>query len=1387
MFIGFKTTVYSFIKILLLTLLFCNSLIVHSVNDNPFSSPVFKQFKESEKQSHLGISDIIEDDAGFIWFGAIGGLNRYDGYEFKSYPVGKDNRSITHANVNAITKDKHGNIWVGTYKGLNRFDQKTETFKHYFFEKNNDNSINSNFIRSFHLDSHGTLWIGTSRGLNRYNPVEDNFERIVLSQNNVPLSIANIKEDQSGLLWMVTHNSGLISYDKNKGAVNTVKIDLPHHSVSANFINSFSVDSKNRMWIVTQAGLVEYDINNQKFKLHLLNQEVYEMNDILIDSDNNFWIGVNSKGVCNFKLINYSWHCFKPELNQTKMKEVVVIYKDSNGIIWLGTNGTGMVYFKPEHPFEIIRFEHSHRFIQNIEQDKNNDLWFGTNNGVVKLAQNRETQIYQHQKNDLTGLDSNNIFSLTKDSSQRLWIASDDGLNYYDYEQDRIINVKVQLKEQKRSDYGFFYAYRNELGDLYLPSSKHDFMVKLQADLTKSEKVLFANETPKGLLSRGQFCAFLDTKNRLWVCGLEYIAYLNEKSNKLHTTDFTDNTGRVYIGITEDFQGNLWIIDYYGLHKLNAQGKVIKSLDGSLFKGSILFSIASNRQDKNLWIGSNQGIWQFNIETESVAQYTINDGVQDNEFNPATHVDKNGYIYMGGVKGTTVFHPDTLSSATRFKPRVQLTSLLINNIPQPVKQTKDSILTRSLNFQKEIVLNSQQSQLFSLEFSSLDYFSAESSQFAYKLEGYNDAWIYTDAANRRAVYTSLPAGEYTFHVKAANVRGVWNHEATQIKIKIIAPWWLTSWAYTAYAGLFLLIVTLFIRYRIHAANRRADRLEEQVELRTRLIQEQRDQLQDKNSQLEQVNEAKNRFFTNISHEFRTPLSLAIGPLREVILHNNIPEQQDKEYIKTALKNNLHMMDLLGQVLDINRLEAGGMPINISKINLVTSLQYCIERFKLQAEKQSILFKTKGLEDKGTINADVFFDAEHFEKIMLNLLSNAVKYSPTGGFIEVGLEIKNTAKIWVKDQGPGISSSDQKHIFDRYYQGKFSSYTSQPGTGIGLALVKELLNLHHGNITVESLPGAGACFTIFLKTDLEHYHLNTEYDYLLSAETNSHFTDLNEPLFDELPALDGSSAKSLDTTINHRKTLLIIDDNAELRAFIKSTLKNIYNVVEADNGREGLQAVIDYLPDVIVSDVMMPVMDGFQLAQKLKASVETSHIPLILLTAKSAKSNVVEGLQHGADDYLSKPFDSAELAARIAAQIAQKQRQANALFNQFQQQDSKPQETLVVEFPQQVLDTINEHLNESDFDVTKLCQYLHVHQATLNRRVKKVFECTPVQLLRKQRLLAGLEMLRSSEGTISEVAYACGFESLAYFSRCFSQEFQHPPSEYLKINASIATR
>ncbi len=659
-------------------------------------------------------------------------------------------------------------------------------------------------------------------------------------------------------------------------------------------------------------------------------------------------------------------------------------------------------------------------------------------------------------------------------------------------------------------------------------------------------------------------------------------------------------------------------------------------------------------------------------------------------------------------------------------------------------------------------------QRLKIEFALSSYLHSYKNRYRYRLD--EGPWSEWD--DRATLTLQQPfGGTIALQIQARDFQSRL-FDSIPLRLVFAAPWYATPLAFVLYGLILLLLIwqlaNRFAEMKTRKLREQQALLEAEVEQRTEKIRQQAEQLQ-------QLSEAKSRFFANVSHEFRTPLTLAIGPLEALRNDPSISSEEARQHIRIALENSRRMLTLVGQILDINRLEHGEMKLAVHSFELQPALQKIVQPFSVLAQQRQLTLQLEIAEP-----VRIWFDEDHLYKIVSNLLSNAVKFSPDGGQICLQVEklAQQRVQISISDEGPGIDPSEREQLFQRFFQGKNSSNNLQPGTGIGLAMVRELLELHHGSIELDESWQAGSRFVVTILTGKAHYSASD----LLEFQTVDAPPMVRQDEPTEVVALVAAATDSDDSTPpEHRPAVLIVDDNADLRAFIRTTLASAYHCFEAANGLLALEMLQQHSPDFIICDVMMPQMDGIEFTRQLKADVETAHIPLLLLTAKATKRDTVHGLQQGADDYLTKPFDSSELIARIEAHLQQKQHISRAIYQKFIATLPAPaNDDDADSFECRFHQLVSDHISDSSFDIAAMSEALHMERSTLFRKVRKAFDCTPNQYLKSQRLKMALQMLRQNSGSISEIAYAVGFQSLNYFSRSFRDQYQVSPSAHQKI-------
>jgi signal transduction histidine kinase/DNA-binding response OmpR family regulator len=893
---------------------------------------------------------------------------------------------------------------------------------------------------------------------------------------------------------------------------------------------------------------------------------------------------------------------------------------------------------------------------------------------------------------------------------------------------------------------------------------------------------------------------FLDRSGTFWIGTYSGGLFsLEPNEDKFLHYNFSNDPKKIFpSNITSLYEDNSKILWFgtggqglFKFNRANGKTKIYTIEDGS--PSNYIAGILEDNSG-NLWLSSDKGLSKFNPTTEYFRHYDVEDGLQGNEFEESAYCKSlTGELIFGGKNGFNIFYPDSIKDNTHIPP-VFITDFYLFN--KPVQIGYDSlsdriILSKSLIESEEIELNFDD-KVFSFEFAALDFHAPNKNKYAYIMEGFDKDWTYIDANYRLVTYTNLDPGEYTFRVRGSNNDGIWNEAGTSIKIIILPPWWQTNWAYLIY----ILLIGSIIYFTWKAQLKRI-RTKHEYEMSRFEAQK-----------LHEVDELKSRFFTNISHEFRTPLTLILGPVKTMI--EKLNEGKMKDDLGMVHRNANKLLELVNQLLDISKLESGNMKLQTIPLNMIPLLKALVLSFTSYAERKRITLKFNSFEDE----LIVYIDKDKIEKIITNILSNAFKFTPDGGRIEVNVSLPKPktppkegtstsslsppgrgteevghktetpirfVEISISDTGVGIPKEKISKIFDRFYQVDGSHTREQEGTGIGLSLTKELVELHKGKIEVKSEEGKGTTFTVSIPLGKEHLdseeiiEIEKKYEKeKAAAEYGEDFEKKNEHKVD----IEFFGKESFPL-------LLIVEDNLDVRNYIKDNLKREYRILEAVDGEDGWNKSVESAeggPDLIVSDVMMPRMDGFKFCEKLKTDERTSHIPLILLTAKAAKEDKLEGYETGADEYIMKPFEPDELRARIKNLIEQRKR----LHEHFRRKGMFDTETSNItsidkKFLQKIYDVITQHISDSSFGVEALADSIAVSRSVLHKKLVSLTGEPPVELIRRIRLNRAVELIEKKFGNLSEIALEVGFTNPAYFSDCFRKHFGVSPSQYERKN------
>jgi signal transduction histidine kinase/ligand-binding sensor domain-containing protein/DNA-binding response OmpR family regulator len=1330
----------------------------------------FEHYSVENGLSATTVLCILQDSRGFLWIGTYDGLNRYDGYSFTTFKHNPDDSTSLSGNkIRAIYEDSAGFIWVGTWSsGLNKYDREKEKFIHYFHSPDDAQGLSSNDITSLYQDTSNYLWIGTLGGLNRFDFVKQEFIHYRHDSSNTTTinsnNIYSVYEDLSGILWIGT-KKGLNKFNRKSNNFTSYQNnpDDPS-SLSFNVVFSICEDSRGELWIGTfGGGLNKFDREKEQF-IHYLNHPDDQsslsnntVTSVYKDRWGELWIGTYGGGLNRFvskddRFIRYTHN--PDNLEGLNDNSIYTICEDNSGILWIGTWDQGLNKYdrgknKFAHYSHIVDDPNSlnDNKVRSICEDNFGFLWIGTDGGGLNRLDRERNQFthYTHDPGDPRGLGNDFVYSICKDNSGSLWIGTHGGgLNKFDSEENRFVHYKHNPNDSVSiSTNVISLVYEDKAGALWIGASI-GILIKFDP---KSGQFIQYEHNPDDPSSFGQervFSLFEDKFGTLWIgtYGGGLSRFDREKEQFKHYTNSPDDSkslsNNVVSSIYEDKSGVLWIGTEGGLNKFDRESEqFIRYMEADGLPSDMIHGILEDNYG-NLWLSTNNGISKFNPADTTFNNYNEEDGLQSNEFNQwAYHQTKNGEMLFGGNNGFNIFYPDSVKD-NPFIPPVIITEFQLLHKPVSVgfdKSTNRTILKKSITVTEEIELL-YDDNVISFEFAALDFHIPEKNKYAYFMEGFDKNWTYTNADRRFVNYTNLDPGEYTFRVKGSNNDGVWNEEGTSLRIIIAHPWWATWWAYILY-GVFA--VTLFSTSTRSYLNRQ--RLRHQLELE-----------HEHSEKLEEVDQMKSRFFANISHEFRTPLTLILGPSESIIKETS--KEEIKKKAGTIKKNANRLLALINQLMDLSKLDAGRLKLEASFGNIVTFVKGVAMLFESLAERKDIILKVKSTNNK----IEVYFDKEKMEKIITNLISNAFKFTPVGGTITVSISETemNSVTIKLRDTGIGISEEEIPRLFDRFYQVDSSQTREQKGTGIGLSLTKELVELHQGSIEVVSKQEKWTEVTVTLPVGKEHLLLDeiVEADELpvessMLVEEEATLTSLQ---FDKPFPEDFDKDKTI---------ILVVEDNTDVREYIKESLEEEYQVEEAANGEQGVRKAENIIPDLIISDIMMPKMDGNELTRKLKNDEKTSHIPIILLTAKTEQESKLEGLAIGADDYLVKPFDTEELQMRIK-NIIDTRRKLHKKFREGEYLSPRGKEkklrSIDENFMNRIIKVIEQHISEEEFSIEEFGNEVGMSRSQIHRKLKALSGKSASRYIRSVRLARAKKMIDDQKGNI----FSWIFESCVFY-------------------------
>ncbi|GHU70319.1 hybrid sensor histidine kinase/response regulator [Bacteroidia bacterium] len=1317
--------------------------------------------------SNSHISQIYQDSQGYIWIATENGLNKFNGYNFTVYfEQPNDSTSLRGNYVYSVLEDSKGRFWVGTIGGLFRYDRETDLFCP--FPIQDKQPIYLDRVTWILEDKKGNIWLSRfNNGIIRLDA--ETLHPTFYNRQNSDLKYDHIDcvyEDNFGNLWLGMHENGVYLFNPSDGSVKHFQQNpKTPGSLSDNRVFSICEDSFGRVLIGTLGGGVNiYDRPSQTFSVWKTGRSETENQifTMILDRKGNLWMGTDGAGILRYDPSGKSlpFPDLSSDLYDSKKNKVHYLFEDKQGNIWADLYQKGILfipsaagYFKNYgfNPFDSQRSIGTQCVISVLE-DSAGDVWIGTDGaGLYKVK--AQDQSIEHCSTALTpGLKSDVITALFEDSDRNIWIGTYiNGMFRYNRKTGRF-DSHYNTQTANKLSYNHVSSFTQDKNGVLWIALDGGGLNSLNITTQQIEHFKLDNrksKTPK-LLSNWVYSIYLDKKEQLWLGTYNGVNVFDLKTKMFVNTDRINQTldvKLIYV-VNADSQGNIWLGGLSGLYCVQPDGTITQTttLDG--LPNNMIAGIAED-EEHFLWLSTGNGLCRYNPVNRSCLNFNAQDGIQSNEFRRGSYFKGNSNrLYFGGINGLTCFLPAHFSQNHELL-HLAFTELLIYN--EPVQAGKNAVLKKSLDASENIRLKYNQ-RSFTFRFSAIEYAIPQRVVYYTQMENFDTHWRLATDPSRSITYTNLNPGKYIFKVKAT-LDG--EHFLERSMTVIIAPpFWLSIWAKILYVLLFGFLIYLFYQY-----------------LQNRMKQKQA--LMEKEQQ-KQLSESKLQFFTDISHEIRTPLTLILGPIEK--LEEDETSEKTLSVYKIIHQNALRILRLVNQLMDLRAVDKGKLKLKVEATPIEEFITKIMDSFRELAIAKQIDFS---LVMEETL-PDIYIDRDCIDKVIFNLLSNAFKFTKKGGQITVYISKQsNRLEISVEDTGIGIAKEYQDQIFDRFYQVRDGKTNTKMGTGIGLHLAKMMIELHHGDIFVQSEPDSGSKFTIFLPLEKGAYHVE-EFGSTAGEATvamvQPSFTE--EDTNFEIPV----SEERITAHPKNAPSVLIVEDDVDIANYMDSELSKKYRIYRAVNGKDGLNKAMKQLPDLIVSDVVMPEMDGLTLCKLLKTNDKTCHIPVILLTAKTNVEQRIEGIEMGADSYIPKPFNMKHLETRVAKLIELRRKLKNKYENG---QKSEEDVIKILSSDEKLLqkfnDKLREHISNPDLSVESLAKDLGLSRVHLNRRLKAITNESPGNYIRNFRLSQAALLLSSKKISIAEVAYAVGFSSQAYFSNTFKEHFGMSPTEYAETN------
>jgi signal transduction histidine kinase/ligand-binding sensor domain-containing protein/DNA-binding response OmpR family regulator len=1314
--------------------------------------------------SNSSINSIYQDSNGLLWIGTWDGLNVYNGREFKAFMPDPNNpQSISNNIIRDIIEEQKNIYWIATDVGINRLDLSKKTFKRFFVDTDNQIITKEHSFFVAKNSSNRIFAAIYGQGIYFFDTHSQQFIRLNITNS---LQIKKIFFDSTDNLWIYTENKSLIKVTFKKGIFNTPQIEQVINFQQLKNIESIFYHSNNEIWMETaSARIYSYQISKGILTSYPISLQKTG-NIVAMAFMGTYQLWGTRNGLFRFDLKTKQIESVIPNVS------VLSLFPGTQQIVWVGTDMQGIWVLNPPHEnFQTYSLPNISSFgvsaVRAFFENENHTLWVGTKgSGIYTFFKDKNTKPILHLTTT-NGLLSNSVFTIVKGQNSEYWIGTDgNGINYFDPKTNKIYTLSVNDMKQKINLSSIYSILPTEQSTLWVGTSGYG-MYKLEIDrstrpysIEKYKQYIFNNHS-SSLSNNIVYAIINDANHFLWIAtrggGLNRFNIQTERFESFRFSPTTPNciSSDDILCLHKDTQGFLWVGTSMGLNKLqgfeNGKPIFIHFTEKEGMPNNTIHGILEDKEH-NLWLSTNNGIAKL-VQDKSgyrIISYFKKDGLQNNEFSDGAFYESpyTYQFYFGGISGFNMFNPSEITS-TSYIPTLLLDDFYLDNI-----ETNISDYMQPKKTGETLILSSYKNKSFSFKFIPLDFLSSSKCEISYLLQGYQKNWINLGTSNI-IVFSNLPTGKYVLKVRCSNADKIWSSQYFSLPITMLPPWWASTFAYICYMMLFFLFlfgILRFVKYQLTVRNN----------IKTKELEKQK---------TEEIHEAKLTFFTNIAHEFSNSLTLIYGPC-EQLLRTHLYDEYTRKYINIIKTNSERMQNLIQQLIEFRKVETGHLRLKIELIDIPELVRFVIDHFMdvLEQEKihVSLIFHP----------TDILWhtDRDSVEKILFNLISNAVKYTPQNEIIEVQVEAKdNLLFLRVTNSGVGIPPAYHQSIFDRFeVLDQFEKQMSKglkTQHGIGLALCKNIVEVLQGNIEVKS---DGETFTSFLvslpKQDLDEYALPKNQESFTLPIVKSKTTKV-----------EVQDKNQLSTTTTEKNGLiLVIDDDNEIRQLLKDFLSEKYEVAEAANGQEAIELINIRIPLIIVCDIIMPIMNGLEFTKIMKEQDQLRHVPIILLSSKSTVESQIEGLEIGADAYLSKPFHPRHLEVLIESLLHRNKavldynESSYAALEQFEGKFiHREDKDLMVH----ITKIINDHIDNEALSLDFIANETAFSKMQLYRKIKEITELTPTEYIRSIRLKQAEKLLKTTNKTVQEIMYNCGFNNKAYFYREFSKKHHLTPKEF----------